>query len=259
MNLFTSKLPLADIGVNPMKFFRFLKSLAWLFSDYHKLQKQLKGNKDFKIKRLFLIADDKYDSSGSATGHYFHQDLLVAQKIFKKNPERHIDIWSRVDGFVAHVAAFRKIEVLDIRPLENKTENINFVQQDLMSGSEDFKESVDSLSCLHTIEHFGLGRYNDPIDVDGHIKGLNNMYTLLKKWGTFYFSTPISQRIEFNAHRVFSVKYLLEWFEGKYKLETFSYVDDAWDLHKDIELTEKLIKNNCWCEFGCGIFELVKI
>lgn len=181
MNLFTSKLPLADIGVNPMKFFRFLKSLPWLFSDYRNLYKQLKGNKDFSIKRLFVISEDKYDSSGSATGHYFHQDLLVAQKIFKKKPERHIDIGSRVDGFVAHVAAFRKIEVLDIRPLENKTENIHFVQQDLMSDSKDYKESTDSMSCLHTIEHFGLGRYNDPIDADGHIKGLNNMYTLLKK------------------------------------------------------------------------------
>jgi hypothetical protein len=35
--------------------------------------------------------------------------------IHKLNPVRHIDIGSRIDGFVANVAAFRKIEVLDVR------------------------------------------------------------------------------------------------------------------------------------------------
>lgn len=32
------------------------------------------------------------------------------------------------------------------------------------------KNSTDSLSCLHTLEHFGLGRHGDPIDPEGHIK-----------------------------------------------------------------------------------------
>jgi len=60
---------------------------------------------------------DYYDNAGSASGHYFHQDLLVASFIFKKNPSRHIDIASRIDGFVAHVASFRKIDVMDVRDL----------------------------------------------------------------------------------------------------------------------------------------------
>jgi hypothetical protein len=30
----------------------------------------------------------------------------------------------------------------------------------------------DSLSCLHALEHFGLGRYGDPIDPRGHEKGI---------------------------------------------------------------------------------------
>ena len=32
---------------------------------------------------------------------------------------RHIDIAFRVDGFVAHVASYREIEVVDVRPLQN--------------------------------------------------------------------------------------------------------------------------------------------
>ena len=33
----------------------------------------------------------------------------------------------------------------------------------------------DSISCLHAIEHFGLGRYGDPVDVLGHVKALDNI------------------------------------------------------------------------------------
>ena len=67
------------------------------------------------------------------------------------------------------MASFRKIKIIDIRTLDSSQHpNIEFVQLDLMASTE--IEPVDSVSCLHAIEHFGLGRYGDPIDVFGHIK-----------------------------------------------------------------------------------------
>lgn len=198
MNILTRKFPIAYIGLNPIKLFRFIASVQRLWKDYHTLKKQLIKNKDFKIKRLFLIADDKYDKSGIAKGHYFHQDLFIAQQIFVNKPKKHVDIWSRIDGFVAHVASFRSVEIYDLRPLENqKIHNITFVQCDLMWNCESLYDSTESISCLHTIEHFGLGRYGDVIDADWHIKWLDNLYKIVKKWWKFYFSTPIwPQRIE---------------------------------------------------------------
>lgn len=38
--------------------------------------------------------------------------------IFDSSPQRHLDVGSRIDGFVAHVASFREIEVIDIRPVD---------------------------------------------------------------------------------------------------------------------------------------------
>jgi hypothetical protein len=148
---------------------------------------------------------------------------------------------------------------LDIRPLKNDIQNVNFVQADLMKPMDGFHESTDSLSCLHTIEHFGLGRYGDPIDVDGHIKGLDSLHQILKPNGLFYFSTQIgSPKVAFNAHRVFGLPYLLDLFEKQYTLENFSFIDDSDKLHTNVSLTPDMIQKHCNCKLGCGIFVLRK-
>ena len=193
-------------------------------------------------------------------GHYFHQDLLIAKKIYQNGPKKHVDIGSRIDGFIAHVAVFREIEVFDIRGIESDVENVVFKQSDLSARDFDLKNYTDSISSLHAIEHFGLGRYGDPIDVNGHIKAIENIWKCLKPGGVFYFSVPIgAQRIEFNAHRIFSVNYLLDLFSEKYDLLSFSFVDDAGDLilNQPIDKCEE-IKSNFGCNHGCGIFELRK-
>lgn len=125
---------------------------------------------------------------------------------------------------------------------------------------ESLHEYCDSLSSLHAIEHFGLGRYGDPVRYDGYLLGLGNMYNLLRKGGKFYISAPIGpQRIEFNAHRVFAISHLLDFFTGKFQLDAFSYVDDNGDLHENAVLPESEVRRNFGCRFGCGIFELTKL
>lgn len=190
----------------------------------------------------------------------------MARRIFENNPNVHIDVGSRVDGFVAHVASFRAITVMDIRPLESGIKNISFVQQDCTAPLQrELLESCDSLSCLHALEHFGLGRYGDSINYNGHIEGLENLYKLLKPGGKLYFSVPIGlpQRIEFHAHRIFSIKYLAAYFKGKYRIDTFSYVDDNGALHENVALTEADMEKNYGCKGngvdGCGIFEMTKM
>lgn len=83
---------------------------------------------------------------------------------------------------------------------------------------------------------------------------------MLKPNGKFYFSVPIGpQRIEFNAHRVFELQYLINMFAKRFIIENFSYVDDKGDLFENAELTSCKINTNFDCNYGCGIFELRKI
>jgi len=247
--------------MSPKKFFRFLRHAPSMLGELRTLKAQARSSSHtFPLGKLNPYPHEKKQQSGTAKGHYFHQDLLVARRIFESKPEKHVDVGSRVDGFVAHVAAFRPIEVLDIRPMDSKVHNILFKQADLMSPPPEMAGYTDSLSCLHAIEHFGLGRYGDPIDFEGHLKGLNSLHAILKHGGTLYLSCPIGpQRIEFNAHRVFNVKYLLSLFEGKFRLRRFSYVDDQGHLHENVAMANEQLTSNFGCHYGCGIFELEKI
>ncbi|MDR2920967.1 MAG: DUF268 domain-containing protein [Tannerella sp.] len=214
---------------------------------------------DFPITKLRPCYADSVDDAGSLSFHYFFQDLFVAQRIFFNNPLTHVDIGSRVDGFIAHIASFREIEVFDIRPLEIKIPNVVFKQLDIMDENNIEKGSVSSISCLHALEHFGLGRYGDPINFDGFLAGFSNIANLLRKGGKFYFSVPIGpQRVEFHAHRVFSLSFLLKMIVPYYHIDMFSYIDDQNHFYPDVELTENIIESNCICNYGCGIFELTR-
>lgn len=235
-------------------------SLFGYAREYKELKKQKAACTQFKLSPSYPCLQDKNSESGVASGHYFHQDLLVAQSIFEANPKKHVDVGSRVDGFVAHVASFRPIEVFDIRLLKSDIHNISFKQGDVMDSSKIDSGCCDSLSCLHALEHFGLGRYGDPIDINGHLKGFQTLGKMLKPEGTLYLSVPIGpQRIEFNAHRVFSIAYLLQMFRSGYQVIRFSYVSDDGNLHKDVALDDEKITRNCDCTYGCGLFTLKKI
>lgn len=208
-----------------------------------------------KIDKNWMILNDYNKSAGINKGHYFHQDLLVAQFIYKNKPNRHVDIGSRIDGFVSHLASFREVEVFDVRDLPNNNShpNIKFRKVDIMDQIKNIS-FTDSLSCLHAIEHFGLGRYGDKIDIDGHKKGLENMIKLIKPNGILYLSFPIASKdeVHFNAHRIFHPMSIFSYenISKKINLERFDYVDDNGQLNTEAKI-EDVPKN---LKYGCGIY-----
>ncbi len=248
------------IIVKGMPLFTYLKGMPAFLKEYGEIRRQARMSKEgFPFGKLYPCLQEKDQESGVLAEHYFYQDLYVARKVFQNNPARHVDIGSRIDGFVAHVASFREIEVLDVRDLHLAIPSIRFTRVDLAAKDFPLVDYCDSLSCLHALEHFGLGRYGDPVDYNGHLVGWENMNRMLKKGGKFYFSVPIgAQRIEFNAHRVFSVAYLLHLMEKRYDIDAFAYINDAGDFISDAALDEASVRDNFGCRYGCGIFELTK-
>lgn len=192
-----------NLGIDPTKPVRAVRGMPRYLRDLARYRKLHSGRID-----LVPCLHDWYQEGGTAKGEYFWQDLLVARMVRAADPVRHVDVGSRIDGFVAHVASFREVEVFDIRPITSRIPGVIFRQMDLMQpvrlAEADDAGYCDSLSCLHALEHFGLGRYGDPIDPLGYRRGIANMAALLQPNGTLYLSVPIGQeRVEFNANRVF--------------------------------------------------------
>jgi SAM-dependent methyltransferase len=177
-----------------------IRGVPRYLSDLRQFKKDYQG----QLTKLPCLTDWS-EESGSTRGEYFWQDLYVARKIFSASPKRHVDIGSRVDGFVAQVASYREIEVLDIRANAATIPGVVFRVADLMNESTVEPDYCDSISCLHALEHFGLGRYGDRVNVDGWRLGLRNMARMLKPGGLLYLAVPSGQPcVYFNAHRVFS-------------------------------------------------------
>lgn len=195
-----------QFGIDLRKTLRSVQGLPRYVRDFFRFRSGYAGRIE-----LLPCLHDWYEEGGTTKGEYFWQDLLIAREIFEARPRRHVDIGSRVDGFVAHVASFREIEVFDVRPISTQIPGVTFKQADLMQPLAGMADYCDSLSCLHALEHFGLGRYGDPIDPRGFERGFANMAALLKKDGVFYLSVPIGiDRVEFNAHRVFDPRSIVK-------------------------------------------------
>lgn len=181
---------LRKLAYSPVGLWRYLRDLSAFRRTYS------------GALQLMPCLHDRRDQAGSASGEYFWQDLIVARMVFEMAPKRHVDIGSRVDGFVAHIASFRDIEVFDVRPLEIMIPGVKFRQVDLMSADVASFGTTDSLSCLHALEHFGLGRYGDPLDVNGFERGLDSLTKLIEPNGRLYLSCPSGDDVVyFNAHR----------------------------------------------------------
>lgn len=243
-----------QVGIDPRNFINSFRGLPRFFRDLHAFRRTYTGK-----LTLLPCLHDWFSEAGTIHNEYFIQDLMVARMIHKARPEKHVDIGSRLDGFVAHLASFRGVEVFDIRPLTANISGISFKQADLMSQDFSYLEYCDSLSCLHAIEHFGLGRYGDPINPLGYERGLINMALMLKPGGSLYLATPIGvERVEFNANRIFDPQTVKSCAEKNgldlFKLFTISQNG----LVVEVDINSDSLSSLSTEDYNLGIFVFIK-
>lgn len=229
------------------------RGLPHFFTNLRQYQRaNLRESFRFRPADLWFRSYDRYSAAGSVTFHYFHQDLWAADYLYRHGVRTHVDVGSRLDGFVAHVLLFSNVTYVDIRPLDFSHERFVFRQGSITEMPFE-AGSVASLSCLHVIEHVGLGRYGDPVDPEGFAKGAEELTRVLAPGGTLLLATPVGrERVCFDAHRVFDPSTILEAFAGL-RLADFSLIDDANRLHHGASLDQGRA-----CDYGCGLFVLMK-
>lgn len=242
-----------SFGFDPRKFGASAASILPFLKSYLAARK---ANSTGWPLELMPALGDRGESAGSAQGHYFHMDLWAAREVFAGKFGKLVDVGSRVDGYVAHILAFREVEVFDVRPMASSVKGMSFTQADMMTPVNLPEGYADCVSCLHALEHFGLGRYGDPLDLNGWSKGLAGLAKILKSGGTLLLAVPVGrQRIEFDAHRVFHPETILTAAKALgLELTGIAGVNDE-GLFLEQANTEELAQMN----YGCGCFSFKKL
>ena len=206
----------------------------------------------FRLGSAWYRSYDRFAPAAGLTFHYFFQDLWAATLLHDRGVRRHVDVGSRVDGFIAHLLPFCAVEYVDIRPLHLHWPNFSF-RQGAITKMPYADSSVGSLSSLHVIEHIGLGRYGDEVDAQGHKRAAAELKRVLAPGGTLLIGTPVGkEKVAFDAHRIFDPQTVRELF-AELDLVEFALIDDRGDIFRGASFEQGRA-----CEYGCGLFEFRK-
>jgi len=239
-------------------FFRIQKVIytPFVLADYFAFKRKQKNTPArFPIHwtDFYPCVGDKTEST-NFDRHYVYHPAWAARVLAQTKPEFHVDVASILQ-FSAIVSAFVPVKFYDYRPAQLNLSNLTSGKGDLTALP--FPDnSVKSLSCMHTIEHIGLGRYGDPIDPDGDLKAIKELKRVLAPGGSLLFVVPMGQpRIAFNAHRIYGYSQIREYFSDL-TLKEFALIPQ---YEKDGGLIYNATKEQADKEYyGCGCFWFVK-
>lgn len=183
----------------------------FILKDYLAFSKVKDERFSMRLPDVYPCVRDKTIQT-SFDRHYVYHTSWAARVVQETMPAKHIDISSSL-YFAGIVSAFVPVEFYDYRPADLRLSNLLSKEGNLMNLPFE-TSSVNSLSCMHTIEHIGLGRYGDPIDNEGDIKACRELSRVLAPGGSLLFVTPVGKKplIEYNAHRIYTYDLVLALF-----------------------------------------------
>lgn len=185
------------------------------------------------------------ENSHSFDKPYVYHTAWAARILAELKPEKHVDISSSM-YFVAIVSAFIRMEYYEYHRSDISLDGLHCDIGDLLVLP--FPDnSVQSLSCMHVVEHMGLGRYGDEIDPDGDLKAIAELKRVLR--GDLLFVVPVGNpQLKFNAHRIYSYSQVMSYFEDL-ELVEFSLIPDVGEIIANA--TESTADEQ---KYGCGCF-----
>ncbi len=182
-----------------------------------------------KKKALIKLAPALYDKTEETELDpiYFYQDCWAFEKVIQSNPVKHYDVGSH-HKYVSFLSKVVDTTMIDIRPLSLTISSLSFVKGDILALPF-ITGSIYSLSSLCVIEHIGLGRYGDILDVNGSEKAALELQRVLSAGGNLYISVPVSSvmQLRFNSHRIFEEAYLMAMFPDMECLERLYIVGNT--------------------------------
>jgi hypothetical protein len=226
------------------RFFRFLKE----FSQFKRIAKTHDSRFPLIVKDFYPCLHDRTVSS-SFDHHYVYHTSWAARVLAQTMPEVHIDIASDL-RFATLISAFIRVQYYDYRPVRLTLSNLSSHYVNILSLSFS-TGSVSSISCMHVVEHIGLGRYGEPLDYDGDLKAIGELKRVLSEDGNLLFVVPVGEpRIRFNAHRIYSYEQIMDYFSDL-ALKEFALVPDSGNDGLMMNASPSSVNEQ---KYGCGCF-----
>ena len=212
--------------------------------DYSKIKKNYYADSKFKLIPSYPCISDNIDSSGEF-GRYVYQDSWAYKHLLKFKPNKLVDIASST-YFVAFAAQLTKVESVDIRILKAKLPTIKSIRGDVLNLPY-ANQTVEAISSLSVIEHIGLGRYGDEINIDGMKNAIDEMKRVLSPGGIMLVAFPVGKEnvIHFNAHRVCNPEIVYEMFSD------LKITDEKYALRDMIVSKDKFEELKRPYSYGC--------
>jgi len=219
---------------------------------FNDLREYRRLDKFARLEDLQPCLFDRNFATQSGGGHYFFQDVWALKRIADAKPLEHHDVGSRLDGFVGQATAICPVIFWDIRPVSIRLPNFTF-RHGCLTDLPIPNQSIRSISCLHVVEHVGLGRYGDSIDPLGTEKALTELMRVLAVGGQLLISLPIGkERVCFNGQRISHPDKPLDLLNELTLLE-FSAVTDVGEFVEAAPLAAFVKSKN-----SCGLYRFTR-
>lgn len=197
-------------------------------------------------KMLFSISpilSDRFINVGSTNSVYSLMNFWALSIVHSVSPKTVVDFGSDFYGYVIPLSAVvNQVYTLDVRPISPSINNISTFKADLSLPCHQQLPSATFISCLHVLEHVGLGRYNDRVSPYGYIHAISNIVKCCSKGATVILAVPVgSPRVLFNSHRIFLASAFCDiCISNGLTLESFSFIDDSRRLVSDAKFSDTL-------------------
>lgn len=226
-----------------------LRELYWYAKDFYRFSNQYTHPYPLMIMPILF----EKTTNSVFDPHYTCQAYWAGSQITKNKSHQqpHIDISSNV-SFVAQLCAMTEVIQVEYRPPKLSLPSLIKVSGDILCLP--FADnSLLSVSCLHVVEHIGLGRYGDKINVNGCWDALSELERVMAPGGNLYLSVPVGKPgVYFNGCYVFNAMDIIEKMADMF-LTDFAWVDDQGRFF-ETGYPENTSKLTC----GLGLFSFKK-
>jgi SAM-dependent methyltransferase len=230
---------------------RVTQAFTEQFSQF-KEQSSLDGRFEPKQADWFPFLNDATPGTGFDP-HYVLHTSWAARALAKTKPKVHMSFGDSL-YFVGIASAFTPMTFCDIRESRLPFRDIEEGRADLTSLPPSWTGTLQSISCMHVLEHIGLGRYGDALDASGDRKAAAELARVLAPGGQLLMVVPMEDppRVCFNAHRLYSYSQVLDLFPDL-SLQEFTLITNDGQFFENADPC--LLEGR---KYSCGCFRYTK-